>query len=143
MRRMYSEKQIASQIKSVIESGQVDNAKPIYCHPITMGYIVDSGNNFAVTMLIFNNEATAFTWATFKTWLNNLITKIETVRILTSGYCKIEGNIFPADYLFATSSAKQVVSVPGVIDDAKLLDLTSIWASMSPTQFFDGVNKIN
>lgn len=55
------EKQVKDLAKDVIESGQVENAKPIYCHPLTIytgAYIVIGGENYSLlaTAMIFNND---------------------------------------------------------------------------------------
>ena len=44
MRRMFSEKQIETQITSLVEGGTLDNAKPIYCHPIYMFFTTNEGS---------------------------------------------------------------------------------------------------
>lgn len=134
----------AQVVGDAIANGDVDNAKPIYCHPIAFGHKVDNDNHFAITMLIFNNQADAFTFTTFKAWLSSLISLISNVRLLTSGYVTINGTRYPADYLFANESSVQIVAEPQAINESvKLLDLWTIWTTMTPIQFVDGVNKIN
>lgn len=66
MRRMYSEGQLDQEIKKVIESGQTENAKPIYWHGLDL---YKSGTN-SVQAHILNNSDTLidsndklFAWA--------------------------------------------------------------------------------
>lgn len=66
MRRMYSQNQLENQIKSVIESGTVDNAKPIYWHGIDMY----KAGETSLQGHILNNLATPIdSVAKFKTWI--------------------------------------------------------------------------
>lgn len=69
MRRMYSEKQIDSQIKSVIESGQVDNAKPIYWHSVSIKRVSGGSLYYYFDIIMINNDPTPFTKDTFLAWL--------------------------------------------------------------------------
>ena len=66
MRRMFSEKQVENIVRNIIESGQVDNAKPIYRHVISV--IRGNAENqftFLGDIEIYNNDATPFTATTF------------------------------------------------------------------------------
>ena len=65
MRRMYSEKQIDSQIKEIIEGGQVDNAKPLYFHPITILHGVGASATMCASIIIINNNSNVLL-ATYK-----------------------------------------------------------------------------
>lgn len=83
MRRMYSQNQLETQIKSVIESGQVDNAKPLYFHPIAIGLT----GSYYLTMIIINNDATAFTRQTLTALL-----KADSGRYLVNGNYFVSGD---------------------------------------------------
>ena len=58
MRRMYSEKQIEELIKQVVSSGLIENAKPLYFHPVV---ITDTANDDVISFTILNNDSTPFT----------------------------------------------------------------------------------
>ena len=55
MKRMWSKGQVKNLSKEVIESGLVENAKPIYCHPISIDDDV-SENKVHMALLIFDNS---------------------------------------------------------------------------------------
>lgn len=129
-------------VETLIEGGTLDNAKPIYCHPVNIGY-KDDDHEFMVTMLIFNNSETAFTFESFNQWIANLVQEITNVRILTSGYVIISGTTYPASLLFANATARQLIVSPAGV--SSILDSFSIaeWEALTPSYFNDGVNKIN
>ena len=145
MRRMYSENQLDSIIKEQVEGGTLENAKPIYCHPIQITFIDNKG---LITMLIFNNDATPFTASTFIDWLDNLYQEVgDYIRIMTSG--AIIGTnsnaLCPACYLVRRTSSLPYgvlgVKSDGSADSYDFLDKATFIASCST--FNDGVNKIN
>ena len=130
--------------KADIEGGTLSNAKPIYCHPINISYIADANNSFDVSIFIFDNNPEAYTWLTFKQWLDNLTSAIGTVRVLTTGNVMVSGVRYPANYLYSKSDAKQFIVIPlssGV--ESVNLNLTSSWSTLYPRYFQDSVNKIN
>ena len=140
MRRMYSENQLDSIIKEQVEGGTLSNAKPIYCHPINIGY-----GSWFITMLIFNNDPTPFTFQTFTNWLLELKQKVSIVRIMTSGYTIIDNTYYPASYLsaFATDTIG-IICEPTLMGNPKSVTYTEAeWNNITPTIFVDGVNKIN
>lgn len=64
MKRMWSRNELKQQadarVQALVEGGTLDNAKPIYCHPLE---IYASGKG-VLTALIFNNSSTPLdTWA--------------------------------------------------------------------------------
>ena len=145
MRRMYSEKQIDSQIKEVIECGQVDNAKPIYCHPLT---ITNNDRNARLTCLIFNNDPTPFTLSSFVDYIDALFEQVgATVRIMTSG-CYALGETFDtivvASY-FAKRTGQYFFS--GQKADGtgygEMVFGSKEYLVAYFSEFSDGVNKIN
>lgn len=135
---------IKGQATDVIESGEVENAKPIYCHPLTMQFKVDTAE-YQLTCLIFNNSSSKFTWDTFKQWLNELNTSVPDGRIMMSGTIYDNGVYYPASYLYTSSTQKLVITMGAVTGytSSKTFILTSSWASINPDGFADGVNKIN
>ena len=120
----------------------VANAKPVYCHPVNIGY-KDSDHEFMITMLIFNNSETAFTFETFNNWLTNLVASITQARILCSGYIILSGVTYPVSYLYATSGSRELIVSPSAV--SYILDsfTETAWNAIIPLTFSDGVNKIN
>ena len=148
MRRMFSLKQLQeiadARVESLVESGNLDNAKPIYCHPISIG-VQDVDYACYLTMLIFNNDAEPFNFATFNRWLDNLVTAITNVRIMTSGFLDLGGTMYPTTMLYANASYRNVVVRSGLFTGGaieKSFDPTT-WKALNPIYFNDGVNKIN
>ena len=149
MKRMWDKKALqgstAQIVETMVESGELDNAKPIFCHPINLTIITDANNYATLTMLIFNNDETAFTWATFNTWLNSLVADVTNARIMISGSICISGSVSPANYIYANDSTRQIVAIPSY---APLAGINisydkATWEALTPAQFTDGVNKIN
>ena len=148
MRRMFSLKQLQeiadSEVKSLVEGGTLENAKPIYCHPCTILTDITSGEyagrKYYLTCLIFNNNSTAFTLATFKDYVNELCENYDA-RIMTSGglYDPISEKTTIATAMIW--NGEQVV-IQGMesnnINSFGLATLTN-----GNTTFTDGVNKIN
>ena len=136
MRRMYSENQLKDVIKEEVEGGQLENAKPIYYHPI---YITDntSGANARITLAILNNSEEKL----------NTFTKLsnELQRLMNLG-ATIQCNGY-----FDKSSATYNASVMEKAADNYLLygydyqgNRTTInITSLSNSTVSDGVNKIN
>ena len=146
MRRMFSLEQIKGianeRIEALVEGGTLDNAKPVYCHPVNIGF-KDASHEFMLTMLIFNNSATPFTFASFNTWLTNLVQEITNVRILVSGYIILSGTMYPVSLFYAATAQRQIIVSPAAVSN--LYDSFGIneWNEITPTYFNDGVNKIN
>ena len=144
MRRMYSENQLESIIKEQVEGGQLSNAKPIYCHPISFVY---SPTSCRITCLIFNNDATAFTATTFADWLNALYLKIGTVRIMCSGAFIANENstsLTIASYMGTGSSGYYLmgVDINGIYNAVYRYTSKDDFISKL-VEFADAVNKIN
>lgn len=142
---MYSENQLENKIKNVIESGEVDNAKPIYCHQIA---ITDTTGSIKkrLTGFIFNNSATVITRATFRSWLDNL--KIATNglgKLLLSGGVYDGEKIVIASYVYKASSNIYYIAgidSTGTITSVSNVDFDVLFPGDSTT-FEDGVNKLN
>ena len=133
-----------SAVAQAVSGAGVNNAKPIYCHPINISADIDENNDFDVSIFIFDNNETPYSWATFKQWLATLSGVITTVRVLTTGNIKIGGTRYPANYLFYTSTFRQLVVKPsGGGVESIVLDLALEWEELTPRYFNDGVNKIN
>lgn len=147
MRRMFSLKQLEeianARVKALVEGGTLENAKPIYCHPVNL--VKTSGDNrFILTMLIFNNDGTAFTLATWKTWLDNLATSLGgSVTIMCSGYYKNSDNeITSASYIYKSSNSYGLNG--GKYNELAFQDIYGSWENMfEGATLSDNVNKIN
>lgn len=152
MKRMWSKNELKNQtdarVQALVEGGTLDNAKPIFCHPIHMLNEQAGENNFNLTMLIFNNDPTPFTPTTFATWIDNLLTSLEPgeeVQVLVSGgFMSADGNnIIIASYLFDNATQ---IGVAGMKADGSLYGVGAINFSTligEHCTFKDAVNKIN
>ena len=61
-----------AEIKKLIESGEITNAKPIYFHPIRMQVSATLGGNIHrinCSICVLNNSSTPFTYATLSKWV--------------------------------------------------------------------------
>ena len=77
MRRMFSLRQLEEISKKVIESGLVENAKPIYSHTV----IFNTNDKVRFCSCILNNSETEFT----KDSLWEYIFSSENIRLLITG----------------------------------------------------------
>lgn len=144
---MFSLKQLQeiadARIEALVEGGTLDNAKPIYCHPIT---IQSTGESliFRITMLIFNNDSTPFTRTSFKTWLDNLLTELgTTVRVMISGAYNTGEKIIIASHLSHESVGYFVNGIN--VSDGSQDFVGGEYSTLFPSSvgFVDAVNKIN
>ena len=133
---------IGSDVSVINNAYSVENAKPIYCHPITMGY-KDASHEFTLTCLIFNNDGTPFTFASFNEWLDALIAQITTARIMCSGYVIVGGETLPVSYLNYTTDNVGIIVSPGSVSSINDNFTPNQWKALVMTSFNDGVNKIN
>ena len=137
-----------SLISKVIAGGTIENAKPVYCHPITLNHPFSSNKGLQLTCLIFNNSATAFTAESFADYIKNLYESVgETIRILVSGTVQksSDGNVCIASYMGMQSNqyfiqgydivSNTPISAQSGLTKTQFVDLLS--------DFNDGVNKIN
>lgn len=128
----------------LIEGGTVDNAKPIYCHPVT----IQLGNakvNGRIAMLIFNNTPTAFTKESLKTYFDNLSSAMGvTIRFLSAGgiYDKVNSNFIVTSYLFKLTDSSY--GFTGIKTDGTGTDVYGTFDELFEYAVInDGVNKIN
>ena len=133
---------------SVIDNAySVENAKPIYCHPIKIANSDSETKKFRLTMLIFNNDPTPFTLATFKSFIDELSAETEGAgSILCSGgyYDGTKGVV--ASYIQkALAGSYYLVGMNATLTantNIGSLDFDDIFPPAS-TDLVDGVNKIN
>ena len=141
---MWSRGQVKNLSKEVIESGLVDNAKPIYCHPIVI--IFTSGGRMGC--LIFNNSPTPFTADTFVDYVDTLYGEVgATLRIITTGGFASDDNSYAAPaVMFVRRPSSPLYGLVAV--DKTGLPVNKDWNAKSDfvsdaSSFNDGVNKIN
>lgn len=126
--------------KSTIEGGTLDNAKPIYCHPIT----IIKPNTYRLTALIFNNSVTALTLSTFKDFIDNLYTSVgSNARVMLSGAYNTGNGVIIASFIGKSDAGYSVYGLDTSGNDKYVTnaDFDQIFAN--DTVFVDGVNKIN
>lgn len=150
MRRMFSQKEIEqfalAKAQELIESGAVENAKPIYCHPIrvyTTDNVADSSYMFSI--MIFNNDPTPInSRAKLIKWMKDLYDLVGSViTVNASGFYK---TITSCAYIYIIKTG----------DDYKFgcdgRSSTNVWNSIETLEesfldgtcyVLDGVNKIN
>ena len=151
MKRMWSRNELLrmndAQIRTLIESGEIDNAKPIYCHPILVRYAVEK---LMLTCLIFNNDSTPFTLDTFKAWLDDVADNVPdgVARVMVSGsytYGLTEKTAI-ASYLYKIKASSEY-GIGGIIADGSgeaFVQSTNFNSVIkAESNFYDGVNKIN
>lgn len=151
MKRMWTERDIRSkasnEAKKLIELGQTSNAKPIYCHPVTLAdNSVGSSQTSKIGCLIFNNDATPFTLATFIDYLDELYTQVGgTIRIITTGgFTDSSNNVAIAAYMGKVSPTSYYLS--GLKNNGAgevYMTFTKEQLTAYINYFYDGVNKIN
>lgn len=143
MKRMWSLKQLrdigSQQAKEVIESGEIDNAKPIYCHPVYASFSRDSSVFITFTCLIFNNDETPFTKESFYDYVLALLTEYPDASIMASGF----KNLLPISRIQkqSTSLAVQSPNAGGTANDYWTFTKSSFIDEA--TEFYDGVNPLN
>ena len=146
MRRMFSLKQLQeiadNRVEALVEGGTLVNAKPIYCHPI---YIErdTAGSELRITMLIFNNSATAFTKETFKTFLDDLYTANSNARLMASGAVHASGDVIVVSFIRKYGDIYYITGVRVSDGVASSINSTNYDTLMTNVTLYDGVNKIN
>lgn len=145
MRRMYSLNQLEqvanARVKALVEGGTLENAKPIYCHPVYLKYNRSYDEKIVqLTMLIFNNDSENFTKATFVAWLKALFTSVPTAKILTSGFFSTNAaccitNASDANAVFLQFASTETAGGQAYLQYEDILNEDTILE--------DGVNKIN
>ena len=125
-------------VSGSINGEQNPSVKPIYCHPVYLVYDDDNATIW-LNWLIFNNDPTAFTFATLKAYFRDLMDNFGA-RFMTTG-----GQSDKSDSSYNTA----------IITEDRGSDQTGVFLSnggyitlenLDPTKllaFQDGVNKIN
>lgn len=139
MRRMFSEKQIqeiaGNIVKSIVEGGTLDNAKPIYYHPI---YFTDNtaSKELRLTCAILDNNSEEYKEATFKAKAKELVDNGAIIQI--NGYFTKESTCYNA-YALMKSGESYLIYGNDYQGNRNTISLDGItFASLD-----DGKNKIN
>ena len=131
--------EVEDTIKDLVEGGTMNNAKPIYCHPVYVCITKTANRILTFTCLIFNNDSTAFTKASFYEWLSQFFTNYPSASIMASGYM----NLLPASRIkyYASNIALETINSGATNNDYWSITLGDM--TDETTVFNDGVNKIN
>lgn len=125
-------------IKEEVESGTLENAKPIYYHPIGIWSDEDvDENECRIQFLILDNNSTPYTKATLIAKLQELM-DIGAV-INANGYLKYDNVCYPV-YVIQKAGGEYKVYYHTTTGRANIL-LSNITGPHS--EISDGVNKIN
>lgn len=135
MRRMYSRNQIIKLID--------EEVKPIYYHPI---YIIDEDNSFILSCVILNNSSTAFTWETFKAFVEDEGFSL----VPATGSVVANGETIILSRLYVSAAGSPVYAYGTQLSDGALVNaenITTIWENLFETAgvhtFNDYPNRIN
>ena len=145
MRRMYSENQLKemadSEVKKLVEGGTLDNAKPIYCHPISIDDDT-SDNKVHLALLIFDNSNEEYNT------LEKLTAKLNKIFALnSSAIFPITGALY-YDSGSALHVAQKIAKTGNeiIINTARPNGTQGTFTFVSELTnalIYDGVNKIN
>lgn len=127
----------AQNINALVNTGKIDNAKPIYYHGIHL-----ESNDIQMQFVILNNSPTPFTKDTCRTFLYTLLSDYNIINC--NGCIKVESVVYPVYIIvnIGTSeeiNAKILYHTATSVQNATSLD--DYWDNI--TYFRDGVNKIN
>ena len=130
-------------------TGKINNVsdpsvKPIYCHPITVTGYKDATHSFQICQLIFNNSASAFTYAD---WIN-FIKSIPWAYFMSTGTTISGTHQMTNSYMsYLDDLEKLYISGVDVSDGShQNIDFEEFMESFTlgtDAYFTDGVNKIN
>lgn len=139
------EGKVDAQIESLVEGGTLDNAKPIYCHPILLIDSALAPRNINLAIFIFDQNSTAKDWENIQDFMYDVsVAILGNARFPTTGSFYIDSKLYVACHIFAYVNPEdptdKSIKVEGMTSDGTLgyADLTN--ATLTA---FDGVNKIN
>ena len=141
MKRMWSKNELLrmsdTEIRRLIESGDISNAKPIYYHGIHL-----ESSSIQMQFVILSNSETAFTKESCIAFLKELLSGYNIINC--NGCIKVGDNVYPI-YLITNVGTPEEVDAQILYHTAEYpqqsANLDTYWASIS--YFKDGVNKIN
>lgn len=139
MKRMWSKNELKAITKALIESGLIENAKPIYKHTITI-----TGSALSFSMELFLNNKTQITTVSN---LVNLIKDKALIRI------QLNGCYYTSDFYFSPSfllTREEVIYLIGIDSVGDIHDTTTnqivfdtLMTSLNITTCYDSVEKLN
>ena len=147
MKRMWSKNELKQQtdarVQALVEGGTLDNAKPLYYHPI---YAIDATVGVIFSCVIINNSPTAYEWETFKAFLesetifelcpmNGVMISDNNVKF---DICRLQKYNDGKYYGYGHQMNGDIVNS---VDCSNVID--SLFAEGHASQFSDFVNKIN
>lgn len=142
---MYSENQLEGLIKEQVEGGTLSNAKPIYCHPISIDIEGEDVTNPAhLACLIFDNSNEEYnTYAKFIAKLTEIFAISPLAVFPTTGAIYYGGG---ASLLIAQKfdydSVSEKIQLRAVRPNGTI-GYFQIDSYLTDATFYDGVNKIN
>ncbi|MBO7731229.1 MAG: hypothetical protein J6S67_01700 [Methanobrevibacter sp.] len=143
MKRMWSRRELKNQadarVKALVEGGTLENAKPIYYHPIALSSEYAEGTKLEcrVQFAIIDNRESAYTYATLDAKLKTLLDAGAIINI--NGYLKDGSTLYPVYMIQKVSDEYRVYYHSTTSRGSKLLG--EIFSETST--FSDGVNKLN
>ena len=125
-----------------IEAGTIENAKPIYVHPLDI-----RGDDFSICCFVFNNDPEPLTKDSFVDWMDSLFEVVgDAIRVLASGGCNAGGSVYPAIFVIRRASTDPNlfgINFRTESGNANINFTDSATFKAGITVFNDGVNKIN
>lgn len=143
MKRMWTDRQIralaADTAEQIIEAGETENAKPVYCHPLEI-YLA---NVLIFTALIFNNSSEKInSWQKLKEAIAAFGGETYNRLLVTGGFYGDSKIVIASEIIHIKADSKYKLigmGVDGTIYSvSNAIDLTSL-----SIQVVDDVNKIN
>lgn len=135
------EGKVAGVVEDLVEGGTLDNAKPIYYHPIYYACAIGDNYILCIQCTILDNNPTAYTGETFIAKIKDLMDNGALINV--NGWYKDSNNVFnDVVVLYKSGSAyRGDVFNPSNLSDFNLD--TVIGAEGAHYVITDGVNKIN
>ena len=142
MRKMYTEEEIKDVVNYAVEKGLINNAKPIFCHPITIDKEVESSDIVHISFLIFDNSNEEY----------NTYDKLRAK--LLSIFALNPSAVFPCTgAIYYISGASILIAQKIELYETDIIRIRAVrpngtlgyfnLLSFNTAIYFDGVNKIN
>lgn len=151
MKRMWSKNELkqisASEVKALVEGGTLDNAKPIYIHPISIIHPAGQ-SDFMCSILILNNDSAPIdTWAKLTAFFDKIYDElpegISFARFPCTGFARNSTKVIITSVIEVsgkTSSGRRFYGMDNSNNTLAFLNENDITGE---PRVFDGVNKIN
>jgi hypothetical protein len=134
---------ITDTVQTSDEIYSIENAKPIYFHPIS---IQSANDKYRLSCVILNNSPTPFTMDTFKAFVDSLYAGVgNDARVIVSGgYYDSERGLYLCSVLFTNGTGYGLAGIDSNGDITPLFSYVT-WAAIfkGTPSIYDGVNKIN